>query len=73
MVTARARRILPRAKEHDANLAEHIDERELARICDELLNGIDPDRQTRQEWLERRAAGIKHLGLKIENPRSPVR
>ena len=59
------------AKEHDANLAEHIDERELARICDELLNGIDSDRQTRQEWLERRAAGIKHLALKIENPRSP--
>lgn len=59
------------AKEHDANLAEHIDERELARICDELLNGIDADEQTRQEWLERRAAGIKHLGLKIENPRSP--
>jgi hypothetical protein len=59
------------AKQHDANLAEHIDERELARICDELLNGIDSDRQSRQEWLERRAAGIKHLGLKIENPRSP--
>src|SRR5262245_23086658 len=25
----------------------------------------------RREWLERRAAGVKHLGLKIENPRSP--
>lgn len=59
------------AKEHDANLAEHIDERELARICDELLNGIDSDLQSRQEWLDRRASGIKHLALKIENPRSP--
>lgn len=59
------------AKEHDANLAEYIDDRELGRICDELLNGIDADLQTRQEWLERRAAGIKHLAMKIENPRSP--
>src|SRR5262245_22836523 len=59
------------AKKHDANLAEHVDERELGRICDELLNGIDSDDQMRREWLERRAAGVKHLGLKIENPRSP--
>src|SRR5262245_7660095 len=59
------------AKKHDANLAEHVDERELGRICDELLNDIDADLQTRQEWLERRASGVKHLALKIENPRSP--
>ena len=60
------------AKQHDANLAEFIDSAELARICDELLNGIDSDIQTRQEWLDRRAAGIKHLALKIENPRAPT-
>ena len=59
------------AKQHDANLAEFIDDAELARICDELLNGIDSDLQTRQEWLDRRASGIKHLAMKIENPRSP--
>ena len=59
------------AKQHDANLAEFIDDAELARICDDLLNGIDADLQTRQEWLERRASGIKHLALKIENPRAP--
>ena len=59
------------AKQHDANLAEFIDENELARICDELLNGIDADLQSRQEWIDRRASGIKHLALKIENPRSP--
>src|SRR5215467_4099366 len=51
------------AKEHDANLAEHIDDQELARICDELLNGIDADERMRQEWLDRRASGIKHLAL----------
>ena len=60
------------AKKHGANLAKYIDERELARICDELLNGIDSDIQTRRDWMERRAAGIKHLALKVENPRSPT-
>jgi len=59
------------SKRHDANLAEYVDERELGRICDELLNGINADDEMRREWLERRAAGIKHLALKIENPRSP--
>src|SRR5215813_2408408 len=56
---------------HNANLAEYIDRHELARICDELLNGIDSDLDSRREWIERRAAGIKHLALKIENPKSP--
>jgi len=60
------------AKKHDANLAEFIDERELARICDDLLNGIDADIETRRDWLDRRAAGVKHLALKIENPRAPT-
>lgn len=60
------------AKVHDANLAAFIDQRELARICDDLLNGIDSDLQTRRDWIERRAAGIKHLALKVENPRSPT-
>jgi|KBSMisStandDraft_5_1062788.scaffolds.fasta_scaffold07876_8 hypothetical protein len=59
------------AKVHDANLAEYIDINELGRICDELLNGIDADLQSRQDWIDRRAAGIKHLALKVENPRSP--
>lgn len=59
------------AQQHDANLAAFIDERELGRICDDLLNGIDADEQSRRDWLDRRAAGIKHLALKIENPRSP--
>jgi hypothetical protein len=60
------------ARAHDANLADYIDVRELARICDDLLNGIDADLQKRQDWIDRRAAGIKHLALKVENPRSPT-
>src|SRR5215831_8928163 len=59
------------ASAHGANLAEYIEESELARIADELYQGIEADLETRREWLDRRAAGIKHLALKVENPRSP--
>jgi len=50
------------------NLAEDIDELELNRITDELVRGIEADIQTRSDWIEDRAQGIKLLGLKIEIP-----
>jgi len=50
------------------NLAEQIDHDELSRITEELLQGIADDLQSRQEWIEDRAHGIKLLGLKIELP-----
>jgi len=50
------------------NLAEHIPADELARITDDLLQGIADDLQSRQEWIEDRALGVKLLGLKIELP-----
>ena len=50
------------------NLAEEIDELELSRISGELLRGIEADIQTRSDWIEDRAQGLKLLGLKIELP-----
>ena len=50
------------------NLADDIDENELSRISEELLRGIDADIQTRSDWIEDRAQGLKLLGLKIEIP-----
>lgn len=50
------------------NLAERIDGDELSRITEELLRGVAEDLQSRQEWIEDRAQGIKLLGLKIELP-----
>jgi hypothetical protein len=58
------------ANDFDANLAEHIDEGELARISEELLTGIESDNQSRGDWLDARAKGIGLLALKIEAPRS---
>jgi hypothetical protein len=59
-------------QDFNANLAEHIDAGEQGRIADELLRGIMFDEQSRQEWLDTRAQGIRILGLKIEQPRSSV-
>jgi hypothetical protein len=50
------------------NLIDKIDSSELARITDDLLRGVDQDIESRREWIEDRAAGIKLLGLKLELP-----
>lgn len=50
------------------NLVDNIDEFELSRIADELLKGIGDDLDSRKDWIEDRAQGIKLLGLKIEIP-----
>jgi hypothetical protein len=55
-------------KEWFGNLVDDIEEGELNRITDDLLRGVDLDIESRREWIEDRALGIKLLGLKIELP-----
>jgi len=50
------------------NLVDEIDEGELTRIANELIRGIEDDVESRRDWVEDRAQGIKLLGLKIEIP-----
>ena len=50
------------------NLVDEIEAMELTRIAEDLLSGIDEDIQSRREWVDDRAQGIKLLGLKIEIP-----
>jgi hypothetical protein len=50
------------------NLIDDIEESELNRITDDLLRGVDLDIESRREWIDDRALGIKLLGLKIELP-----
>ena len=54
----------------DSNLAEYLPAGELARITTELLEAIEADDRSRQEWLENRAAGIEMLGFKVDKPRA---
>lgn len=50
------------------NLVDDIDDMELGSIAEELLRGIDDDIQSRQDWIEDRAQGIRLLGLRLEVP-----
>ena len=50
------------------NLVDEIDQTELASISHDLLKGIQDDLESRKEWIEDRAQGIKLLGLKVEIP-----
>jgi hypothetical protein len=50
------------------NLVDEIDTAELSAISGDLLKGIQDDLDSRQEWIEDRAQGIKLLGLKVEIP-----
>jgi len=50
------------------NLVDEIDQLELSRIAHDLMKGVEDDLQSRKEWIEDRAQGIKLLGLKVEIP-----
>jgi hypothetical protein len=50
------------------NLVDDIDSMHLSGIANDLMMGIEEDLQSRQDWVEDRAQGIKLLGLKIEIP-----
>lgn len=50
------------------NLVDKIDDLELSRIAEDLMRGISDDIDSRKDWIEDRAQGIKLLGLKLEVP-----
>jgi len=52
------------------NLALHMSDEKLSSIASDLLEGIQRDEQSRQEWLDTRARGISLLGIKLEQPRT---
>jgi hypothetical protein len=56
--------------EFRANLAEFMDSLDLGRLAEDLLEGIDADLRSREEWIENRDRAVDLLGLKIEPPRT---
>ena len=50
------------------NLVDDIAESNLGSIAEDLLRGIRDDLESRKDWIEDRAQGIKLLGLKVEIP-----
>lgn len=54
------------------NLADRIDDETLTQIASDLLTGINADLDSRKDWLDTRATGIRLLGLKLEEPRGDL-
>jgi hypothetical protein len=61
----------PEALEHSANLADFIDEDELAQLAADLVDGFESDRRGRKEWAEAYINGLQLLGMKIEERQEP--
>ena len=54
-----------------ANLAEEMDERELATLAGELIGDYEADISDRKDWLTAYVEGLKTLGLKYEERTEP--
>ena len=54
----------------DSNLAELIEESELAKISNKLIGGIEKDTSSREDWEKTYTDGLKYLGMKFDAERS---
>jgi len=58
--------------EHFDDLSRFLSESDLARVAEDVLEGVAEDDRSRAEWLADRAAGLKLLGFKLEDPKSDM-
>jgi len=54
----------------DENLAESMDDRDLSKIANELMDGIEKDKSSREDWENTYTDGLKYLGMKVDDERS---
>jgi len=55
----------------DENLAEYMNDGDLAMIAGEILGDIDADISSRKDWMQTYTDGLELLGLKIETRTEP--
>ena len=55
----------------DANLAEHMDAAELAKIGSDLIEDVEADINSRKDWVEMYVKGLEVLGMKYEERTEP--
>jgi hypothetical protein len=49
------------------NLADYLDESLLGKLSIDLLDGIEQDKESREQWEESIETGMKYLGIKLED------
>jgi hypothetical protein len=59
------------AMEHDANLAEFLEDSELESLASDLIDGFNMDRRSRKDWAESYINGLELLGMKVEERMEP--
>jgi hypothetical protein len=57
--------------DHDANLAEYIDEGDLESMASDLMSNFEGDRNSRKDWAQGYIKGLDLLGMKIEERDQP--
>lgn len=55
----------------DANLAEHMEENDLQAIASEMLELVDADITSREDWVKMYVKGLEVLGMKYEERTEP--
>lgn len=59
------------AMDHAANLAEYLSDMDLAGLAEQLMSGVEDDKESRADWETTMQRGIELLGLKIEDRTVP--
>ena len=59
------------AEDFNANLADYMDDSELAKLANELLGDYDDDVSSRKDWIQTYVDGLELLGMKIEERAEP--
>ena len=54
----------------DENLAEVLDDQQLANISNELIAGIEKDKASREDWEKTYKDGLEYLGMRFDAERS---
>jgi len=60
----------PIESDFNSNLADLIDESELNSISNQLTDGIEKDKSSRDDWEKTYTDGLKYLGMKFDSERS---
>ena len=58
-------------EDFDANLAEYMDERDLAQLVGDLVGDYEDDVDSRKDWMQTYVDGLELLGMKIEERTEP--
>ena len=59
------------ADDFDANLADYMEDKELALLSSDLIDDFDKDSMDRKDWIKTYVEGLKLLGLKYEERTEP--